>query len=240
MYKLIVRLQPGGAGDRQSLLKQLTTMPKASTIQDVAAAIRNWRRHFDRAEEVAVLPDGILCLKALDEPLQKIACLDQQAAFRLSQSRPQLQLDERPDHRSLWSFSQCLLAEAETLSLLQTAPSPGDKAKFGCTADKPCKYFISQTGCKAGKRCKWLHSWDGVDDVGFVGGKDRRNNECKLKTAGKKQGEPNAGPGGGRGKGATTGGKAGAAAVKVAKSSYEASATATTDGGGAGFRFCAA
>jgi hypothetical protein len=28
--------------------------------------------------------------------------------------------------------------------------------------------------------------------------------------------------------------------VKVAKSSYEASATATTDGGGAGFRFCAA
>lgn len=144
-------------------------MPKASTIQDVAAAIRNWRRHFDRGEEVAVLPDGILCLKALDEPLQKIACLDQQAAFRLSQSRPQLQLDERPDHRSLWSFSQCLLAEAEMLSLLQTAPSPGDKAKFGCTADKPCKYFISDTGCKAGKRYKWLHSWDGVDDVGFVG-----------------------------------------------------------------------
>ena len=74
----------------------------------------------------------------------------------------------------------------------------------------------------------------------FCGGKDHRKNECKLKTAGKKQGEPNAGPGGGRGKGATTGGKAGAVAVKAAKSSYEASATATTDGGGAGLRFCAA
>ena len=189
LYKLMVRFQPGGAGEKQILLKQLTSMPKASTIQEVAASIRNWRRHFGRAEEVqAVLPDGILLLKALDEPLQKIASMDQQAAFRLSQSRMQLQLDECPDHCSLWSFSQCLLAEAETLSLLQTAPStaspqtplklkqmqgdskpsstttsPGDKAKTGMM-DKPCRYFISDTGCKAGKSCKWLHSWEGVED----------------------------------------------------------------------------
>lgn len=233
MYKLIVRLQPGGAGDKQILLKQLTTMPKASTIQDVAAAIRNWRRHFDRAEEVAVLPDGILCLKALDEPVQKIACLDQQAAFRLSQSRPRLQSDERPDHRSLWSFSQCLLAEAETLSLLRQGQV----------------WLHSRQALQVFHLRHWMQSWQEMQVAAlmgwsgrcwFCGGKDHRKNECKLKTAGKKQGEPNAGPGGGRGKGATTGGKAGAAAVKVAKSSYEASATATTDGGGAGFRFCAA
>ena len=230
LYKLMVRFQPGGAGEKQILLKQLTCMPKATTIQEVAAGIRNWRRHFGRAEEVqAVLPDGILLLKALDEPLQKIASMDPQAAFRLSQSRMQLQLDERPDHRNLWSFSQCLLAEAETLSLLQpassnTAPqtplklkqmqgdskpsstttSPGDRAKTGMM-DKPCKYFISDTGCKAGKSCKWLHSWEGVEDESsrcwICGGKDHRKNECKLKTAGKKQGEPGAGPGGGRGHG---------------------------------------
>ena len=215
LYKLMVRFQPGGADEKQILLKQLTCMPKATTIQEVAAGIRNWRRHFGRAEEVqAVLPDGILLLKALDEPLQKIASMDQQAAFRLSQSRMQLQLDERPDHRNLWSFSQCLLAEAETLSLLQTAPSttspqtplklkqmqgdskpsstttsPGDRAKAGMM-DKPCKYFISDTGCKAGKSCKWLHSWEGVEDKSsrcwICGGRDHRKNECKLKTAGRK------------------------------------------------------
>ena len=67
LYKLMVRFQPGGAGEKQILLKQLTCMPKATTIQEVAAGIRNWRRHFGRAEEVqAVLPDGILLLKALD------------------------------------------------------------------------------------------------------------------------------------------------------------------------------
>ena len=83
LYKLMVRFQPGGAGEKQILLKQLTSMPKMSTIQEVAAAIRSWRRHFGRAEEVqAVLPDGILLLQALDDPLQKIAAMDQQAAFR--------------------------------------------------------------------------------------------------------------------------------------------------------------
>ena len=124
LYKLMVRFQPGGAGEKQILLQQLTNMEKSSTIQEVAAAIRNWRRHFGRAEEVqAVLPDGILLLKALDEPLQKIASLDQQAAFRLSQSRMQLQLDQQPTQRSLWAFSQCLLAEAETLVLLQSSTS---------------------------------------------------------------------------------------------------------------------
>lgn len=58
-------------------LQQLTTMPKVSTIQEVASAVRNWRRHYGRAQEVqAVLPDGVLLLKALDEPVRKIASLD--------------------------------------------------------------------------------------------------------------------------------------------------------------------
>eukprot|EP00435_Cladocopium_sp_Y103_P043722 s1132_g12.t1 len=96
LYKLMVRFQPGGAGEKQILLQQLTTMPKVTSASEVAAAVRNWRRHFGRAQEVqAVLPDGVLLVKALDEPLQRIAALDQQAAFRLSQSRMQLQLDEK-------------------------------------------------------------------------------------------------------------------------------------------------
>ena len=142
----------------------------------------------------------------------------------------QLQLDERPDHNSLWSFSQCLLAEAETLSLLQTTPisttsssplklkqmqgdqrpplqtaSPDQRARTGATVDKPCKYFLSDAGCKAGRSCRWQHSWEGVEDKAsrclICGGKDHRKNECKLK-AGKRQGEPAGGSGGGRGAGA--------------------------------------
>ena len=124
LYKLLVRFQPGGAGEKQLLLSQLTSLPATKSIHDLAAAIRNWRRHFGRAQEVqAVLPDGVLLLKALDGPIQHLASLDPQAAFRLAQSRMQLQLDEKPVHENLWAFSQCLLAEAETLCLLTTAPA---------------------------------------------------------------------------------------------------------------------
>ena len=123
LYKLLVRFQPGGAGEKQILLQQLTTMPKTTTVTEVAEALRNWRRHFGRALEVeAILPDGVLLLKALDGPIQQLGALDPQAAFRLAQSRMQLRLDEHPSQDTLWSFSQCLLAEAETLCLLQSTP----------------------------------------------------------------------------------------------------------------------
>ena len=58
---------------------------------------------------------------ALDVPLHQLGQLDPQAAFRLSQSRMQLHLDQQPTHENLWAFSQCLLAEAETLVFLQTS-----------------------------------------------------------------------------------------------------------------------
>ena len=205
-YRLLIRFQPGGAGEKQILLQQLTAIPKTSTVTDLAAALRNWRRHFGRALEVnATLPDGVLLLKALDEPIQQLGALDPQAAFRLAQSRMQLGLDEMPTQQALWSYSQCLLAEAETLVLLQTnsvtltpqtplklkqllndpktppKPSVGDGNKSTPLSEKPCKYFLSESGCKAGKSCKWLHSWDNVPDRAqrcwICGGKDHRKQD---------------------------------------------------------------
>ena len=256
LYKLLIRFQPGGAGEKQILLQQLTTVPKTTNVKDLAAALRNWRRHFGRAKEVnATLPDGVLLLKALDGPIQQLGAMDPQAAFRLAQSRMQLGLDERPTQQALWSYSQCLLAEAETLVLLQTnsltltpqtplklkqmqgdpktppRPSPGENhTRSTPIAEKPCKYFLSDSGCKAGKSCKWLHSWEGVTDKSsrcfICGGKDHRKADCKLRN-GKATGEP-AGSGGGNGHGrgggltsstatsnssTTVGGKAGAAAT---------------------------
>ena len=121
IYKLLIRFQPGGPGEKQLLLNQLTNFPKCKDIHEVAAGLRNWRRHFGRAREVEVsLPDGVLLLKTLDAPLQHLGSADAQAAFRLSQSRMHLELDQQPTHHNLWVFSQCLLAEAETLCLTST------------------------------------------------------------------------------------------------------------------------
>ena len=98
-------------------------------MQELATSLRTWRRHFARAREVdASLPDGVLLLEALEDAAQKIAKEDAQASFRLSTSRQQVALDERPTEQSIWSFSQCLLAEAETLSLLKASATTSAQA----------------------------------------------------------------------------------------------------------------
>ena len=209
LFRLLVRYQPGGAGEKSILLAKLTALDKAAGLPELAATLRTWRRHYARAEEIgAVLPDGTLLLKALEPAVTQIAALDAQAAFRLAQSRLQLGVDQQPHHAGVWRFSQCLLAEVETLTLLNSTPttsatpvkvkqldapgkqqgaaSAGDKGKGTSTAALPCRYFRSDTGCKAGKNCKWSHAWDGIDDKAqrcwICGGKDHRKSDCKLKS----------------------------------------------------------
>lgn len=116
------------------------------------------------------MPDGVLLLKALDVPLQQLGQLDPQAAFKLRAGCNFIWTNSRPIY-NLWAFSQCLLAEAETPVLLQTSStsttssvplkikqldgdvkSPGKnngnaKSKQTAMADKPCRYFLSDTGC---------------------------------------------------------------------------------------------
>ena len=217
LFRLLIRYQPGGAGEQAILLSKLTTLDKVTGASDLVAALRSSsRRHYARAQEIdPALPDGTLRLKALEPACVLVASLDAQASFRLAQSRLQLAVDQQPVHQSVWRFSQCLLAEAETLSLLgtssgvQTSPikvkqleapqkattstSTGDKGKGGSTGSAtnsaPCRYFRSDAGCKAGKSCKWSHSWEGIDDKNarcwICGGKDHSKTECKLKSQGK-------------------------------------------------------
>ena len=193
LYRLYIRYQPGGPGEKSLILKELTQLPKTNTMAELATALRSWRRHYGRAREVgASLPDGTLLLRALESGVQLVAKENSQAAFRLAQSRAALQVDEIPEPASIWDFSQCLLAEAETLVLMSSTTSSSAettplKLKVmeandtsaatkpqqegnstgkgrGGTADVPCRWFKSDTGCRAGKLWKWLHSWEGISD----------------------------------------------------------------------------
>eukprot|EP00435_Cladocopium_sp_Y103_P020967 s3762_g5.t1 len=122
LYRLYVRYQPGGPGEKSLILKGLTQLPKTTNMAELASALRSWRRHFGRAREVgAVLPDGTLLLRALEGAVQQVAPEDSQAAFRLAQSRSVLRVDELPRMEAVWDFSQCLLAEAETIQLMNTS-----------------------------------------------------------------------------------------------------------------------
>ena len=74
LFRLYVRHQPGGPGEKAILLGQLTSLQKASSMQELASSLRTWRRHFARAREVeASLPDGVLLIKALETAVVQIA-----------------------------------------------------------------------------------------------------------------------------------------------------------------------
>ena len=72
-------------------------------------------------------------------------------AFRLSTSVQQVALDERPTEQSIWSFSQCLLAEAETLSLLKASAATSAKARV--------KLKQMDAAACVGLASKEQHSW---------------------------------------------------------------------------------
>ena len=154
LFRLYVRHQPGGPGEKAILLGQLTSLQKASSMQELASSLRTWRRYFARAREVdASLPDGVLLIKALEAAVVQIAKEDSQAAFRLSTSRQQLALDQRPTEQSIWSFSQCLLAEAETLSLLKSSSTTT------ASASTPVRLKQMDAEASNSPTSKTRHSW---------------------------------------------------------------------------------
>eukprot|EP00438_Fugacium_kawagutii_P010773 Skav218289 [mRNA] locus=scaffold2035:794479:803242:+ [translate_table: standard] len=194
LFRLLIRFQPGGSGEKTLLLQKLTKLDDSTDMVGLTAAVRSWRRHYQRAVEVgAVVPDGTLLLHALEAGIQQIALKDSQATFRLAQARSQLGVDEQPSQDRVWRLSQCILAEAETLSLMSSsasstpvpatpvtpikvkqidAPTPTTPSTEPSTtgkprtpaAETPCKWFRSDNGCRVGSRCKFNHSWEGITD----------------------------------------------------------------------------
>ena len=184
LFTLLKNFQPGGSSERTLLLKELSEIKVGKSPNEACAAVRSWRRFYTRTKEIeATVPDPIILLRALEPAVQLISQLDAQATFRLAQSRAQLQVDARPEESSVWSYSECLLAELESLRLLQGSTAT---SKSGTTATttpavkmlgtkssttSACKFWGSDTGCRQGKRCSYLHDWASLED---------RNNRCFL------------------------------------------------------------
>ena len=182
LYRLLVTFQPGGPNEKALLLRKLTEIAVGKDLSELGTSIRGWRRHFQRALEIqTTLPDPTLLVHALDGPSGVVARLDSQAAFRLAQSRSQLAVDESPTQENVWLFSQCVLAEVESLQLqsgASTAVGPGAatgpkvkqlevKSPPRLTKDgqqRPCHFWGSNDGCKMGARCGFLHDWSKISD----------------------------------------------------------------------------
>ena len=137
IWRLLTTYQPGGAGEKSYILRSLTSLQVGDTAMELATGLRQWRRCFQRAQEIgATLPDGTLMVHGLEPGAALLGRLDAQSAFRVASARSELKVDERPDHDNMWAYSQVLLAEAETLQLVGAQPSlPPPNTGVWCSGD---------------------------------------------------------------------------------------------------------
>ena len=213
IWRLLTTFQPGGAGEKSTILKSLTSLQVGSNAAELASAIRQWRRCFQRAQEIgASLPDGTLMVYGLEPGAALLGRLDGQSAFRVASARSELRVDEQPTQESVWAYSQVLLAEAETLHLAGTvAPTtatkpqvkqlglPVPKAGSQSQTQGACRFWGTESGCKHGRSCKFAHPQlpDFKERCWLCSSTSHRKMDCPARGLG--GGPQNASAGGGGG-----------------------------------------
>ena len=114
MFKVLRVYQPGGLGERTTLLKQLVDQKVLSPLSDWMVALRSWKRWLTRVQELGIQPpDGVLLLSTLDRFAAGLAKHSQQVAFRLEV--PRAAVDTAPTEQSVQQFSESLSVEGEAV-----------------------------------------------------------------------------------------------------------------------------
>ena len=119
LFRLHVLYAPGGSAERASILRHLEGASGSPNVTETVAALRRWRRHLQRADEMHVaIPDPSVLLRAVELMAAKSLEVHSEIKFRLSLSKSQLQLQYRPTLENVLKYYNHVLAE-----LQQVAPA---------------------------------------------------------------------------------------------------------------------
>eukprot|EP00435_Cladocopium_sp_Y103_P054363 s510_g17.t1 len=187
LFKIYVRYQPGGLGEKALLLRQLVDGKVPGGSGELVEQVRAWKRNLRRAQELGVMtPDPTLLIGALDRMSSAIIKTSSQMAFRLNSARAQLMVDVSPTLTNVTSYAGAIMAEAEGLLHAGTQTNttakvkameamPVEAAKKGDGKGKSvektgkgpvCKFFGTEDGCKKGQDCTYTHDWSLLDPKG--------------------------------------------------------------------------
>ena len=116
IFKVLRVYQPGGLGERTTLLKQLVDQRVPSALGEWLTSLRAWRRWLTRVQELGIQPpDPVLLLATLDRYAAGLAKNSSQVAFRLQVTRAALRIDVAPTEHGIQQFAESLLAEGEAV-----------------------------------------------------------------------------------------------------------------------------
>ena len=114
VYKILRVYQPGGLGERTTLLKQLVEQKVPPQLGEWLSSLRAWRRWLTRVQELGIQPpDPVLLLATLDRFAAGLAKHSTQVEFRLQVTRAALRIDVAPTDHGIQQFAESLLAEGE-------------------------------------------------------------------------------------------------------------------------------
>ncbi|CAE7198854.1 RE1 [Symbiodinium sp. CCMP2592] len=126
LFRLHVLYAPGSSAERASILRHLEGSSGTGNVSETVAALRRWRRHLQRADEMHVaIPDPSVLLRAAETMAAKSLEAHSEIKFRLSLSKSQLQLQYRPTLENVLKYYNHVLAELQQAAPARSQGSQG-------------------------------------------------------------------------------------------------------------------
>ena len=131
--RLHILYSPGGIAERTAVLKHLEGHSAGDQVVDAIAALRRWKRHLTRCQEMLLsVPEASILLRGLEVTVAACVQKHPEMSFRLSLARNELQLQSRPTQESVMKFYDHLMAE-----LQQALPAKWSLKGSSGTSDPP-------------------------------------------------------------------------------------------------------
>ena len=109
--------QPGGLGEKQTLIRNLEEPPEAQSLGEAVQGLRRWLRWRQRASELqACEPDPSVLVRSLTKITSRVLEVHKDLSFRIALARSTLLVDTSPTKEVVSQYAMHLLAEIEQVS----------------------------------------------------------------------------------------------------------------------------
>lgn len=117
---LQISYQPGGFGEKRTLLENLEEPAEAATATDALVALRKWIRWRQRTEAIhAMEPDPTVLMKGLSRLVHRALEKHHDLQFRVSLARSSLLVDSTPTKETVTRYASRPLKAAKDLSKIK-------------------------------------------------------------------------------------------------------------------------